>query len=171
MERAEIHRIELNRAEYERLREDSSYVDVRFNENTGGLLAVHRDHHFDPTIGRFGIPRGDYERIVAETLYRYGRSAVLGSERMPDGVRPPEGLLDGRKFEIKGIESAGKNNIINDLKLASKKKAESVIFYYHDKDIFSEKHLIDSYNFYMRNSKSKRIQKIYYIIENKLHTL
>jgi hypothetical protein len=171
MERAEIHRIEANRAEYERLKKDDSYVDVRFNKNTGGMLAIHKDHHFDPTIGRFGIPRGDYERITVETLYRYGRSAVLGSEKMPDGVRPPEGLLDGKKFEIKGIESVGKYNVINDLKLASKKKAESIIFYYHDKNIFSERHLIDSYNFYMRNSQSKCIQKVYYIIENKLYTL
>jgi hypothetical protein len=171
MEKAEIRRIEANRAEYERLKKDGNYMNVKFNEHTGGLLAIHKEHHFDPTVGKFGIPRGDYERISAETLYRYGRSAILGSEKMPDGVKPPEGLLDGRRFEIKGVESIGKNNIINDLKLASKKKVESIIFYYRDKNIFSEQLLIDGYNFYIRNSKSKRIQKVYYIIKDKLYAL
>ncbi|MDR0714078.1 MAG: hypothetical protein LBF89_07470, partial [Bacteroidales bacterium] len=80
-------RTERNRKEYEHLQKDANYTDVRFNERTGGLLAVHRGHNFDPTVGRFGIPRGDYERIASEVLYKYGRSVVLESEHLGKGVK------------------------------------------------------------------------------------
>ncbi|MDR1343652.1 MAG: hypothetical protein LBK18_10440 [Prevotellaceae bacterium] len=73
MDKATLRRIDANRAAYERLKRDSSYTDVRFSEATGGLMAIHREHCFDPTIGKFGIPHGDYERIAAETLYEYGQ--------------------------------------------------------------------------------------------------
>jgi hypothetical protein len=171
MERAEIHRIEANRAEYERLKKDGSYVDVRFNENKGGQLAVHIDHHFDSTIVRFGIPRGDYERIAAETLYRYGRSAVLGSEKMPDGVKTPEGLLDGVKFDIKGIEGTGKRNIIDKISLASRQNAEAIVLYYHDKNMFDEQRAINAFHGYLKLSKNRSIKTVYYIVNGKLHKI
>jgi len=60
-------RIEANRRAYKRLLKDDNYTDVRFNPINGALAAIHKDHFFDPTIGRFGIPRGDYERI--STIY------------------------------------------------------------------------------------------------------
>ena len=69
MNEALANRIEANRQEYYRLLEDSNYTGVRFNEKTGGLLAIHREHNFDPTIGKFGIPRGDYEKISVDVLY------------------------------------------------------------------------------------------------------
>ncbi|GHT80184.1 hypothetical protein FACS189467_1680 [Bacteroidia bacterium] len=59
-------RIIANKQEYERLRADANYTSVKFDDKIGGLLAIHKDHNFDPTIGRFGIPRGDYERIASE---------------------------------------------------------------------------------------------------------
>jgi len=32
-----------------------NYTVVRFNPINGALSAIHKDHFFDPTIGRFGI--------------------------------------------------------------------------------------------------------------------
>jgi hypothetical protein len=171
MERAEARRIEANRAEYERLQKDPNYIDVRFNEKTGGLLAVHREHSFDPTTGKFGIPRGDYERIASEVLYRYGKNIVLKSERLGKGIKAPEGLLDGKLFDIKGIEGTGEKNIHNDLKKTSKKKAEVIVFYYHDKSLFVKRRLIDGYSLYLRTSKSRRVSRVYYIVEGKLYSL
>jgi hypothetical protein len=144
---------------------------VRFNEKTGGLLAVHREHSFDPTIGKFGIPRGDYERIASDVLHKYGRSVVLESENMPEGLKTPEGLLDGIKFDIKSIEGTGKNNILNNIKEASAQGVEIVVLYYHDKSVFFQGRLIESYNTYLRTSKSKRIKTVYYIVDGKLQKI
>ena len=171
MNRALADRIEANRKEYHRLLNDSNYTNVQFNEKTGGLLAVHRYHYFDPTIGIFGIPRGDYERLTSEMLYDYGMSVILKSELSGYKIKTPEGLLNGKLFDIKGIEGTGKNNIINNLKGASKKEVEAIVLYYHDKNLFSEKQLIEGYQFYLRNSHRKNIQHVYYIVDGKLYSL
>ena len=65
-------KIEANKIEYERLLKDDNYANVRFNPRNGALSAIHKEHRFDPTIGIFGIPRGDYERISLNVLYDYG---------------------------------------------------------------------------------------------------
>ena len=80
MNKALEDRIEANRIEYERLLKDENYTDVRFNPNNGALLAIHKEHYFDPTIGIFGIQRGDYEKIASEVLFEYGMSIILNSE-------------------------------------------------------------------------------------------
>ena len=53
----------------------------------------------------------------------------------------------------------------------NKKRAEVIVLYYHDIVLFSEKQLRDAYQSYLRNSKSKRIQQVYYIVDRKLYTL
>jgi len=83
----------------------------------------------------------------------------------------PDGLLDGRKFDIKGIEGVGKHNIINNLKGVNRKGAEVIILYYHDKNLFDKAQIKESYQSYLRNSKSKQIQLVYYIVEGKLYML
>jgi len=148
------------------------WIKTGFNEQNGGYAVYHKDHKFDPTLGIFGISRGNYEMIVASILVNYGMSVVLDSEKsLKDEDKRKDGFLNGIPFEIKGIEGMGKNNIINDLKDANKKGAEIIVLYYHDKNLFSEKLLQDSYRFYLRNSKSKRIQHVYFIVDRKLHSL
>ena len=115
------------------------------------MSAIHKEHNFDPTIGKFGIPRGDYEKITLNVLYDYGRNAILCSERTPRGTQFADGLLDNNKFEIKGIDGIGKNNIANNL--------------------FSEEQIQKSYQSYLRNSKRKRISHLYYILNGKLYAI
>jgi hypothetical protein len=135
------------------------------------LLAIHKEHNFDPTIGKFGIPRGDYEKIASEVLYNYGRKIILGSENTKYGVKASEGTLDGILFDIKGVEGTGKNNIINHFKDVSKKDAEIIVFYYHDKHLFDNDQLKSGHRSYQRNSKSCRIKTVYYIVDGKLYLL
>jgi len=171
MDKVLSDRIEANRKEYERLIKDDNYTDVRFNQKNGALAAIHKEHRFDHALGIFGIPRGDYERISLDVLYEYGNAIVLGAERSDYKIRVPEGLLNGKKFDIKGVEGIGKNNIINNFKDTNKKRAETIVLYYHDMIMFSEKQLQEDYQSYLRNSKSKRIQQVYYIIDRKLYAL
>ena len=143
-----------------------------FDEHSGGYAVFHKDHKFDPTIGVFDIPRGDYEKIASEILVKYGMCVELDSERQhSDEEKMKDGFLNGIPFEIKGMEGNGKNNIINNLKEANKKNVELIVLYYHDKDLFSERQIHESYKSYLRNSKSKRIKQVYYIVDRKIHTL
>ena len=169
MNEALASRIKANMEEYYRLLEDSNYTNVRFNEKTGGLSAIHIEHNFDPTIGIFGIPRGDYERISIDVLYEYGKTVVLGSEKRGIGKKAPEGLLDGKEFDIKGIEGTGKRNIIDKISDASYQGVETVVLYFHDADTFNLQKIINAYKGYLKLSKTRRVQNIYYIVDNKLH--
>ena len=171
MKESLTNRIEANRREYHRLLKDSNYTDVRFNPRNGALLAIHKEHYFDPTIGIFGIPRGNYEKIAAEVLYDYGKSIILWSENKGIGIKMPEGLLDGKKFDIKGIEGTGKRNIVDKISDAGSQGAETVVLYYHDEEIFDLQKIINAYNGYLKLSKTKRIQTVYYIVDNKLHKI
>ena len=151
----------------------TEWTKVGFDEHSGGYWIYHKEHRFDPTLGIFGIPRGDYERISSEALMNYGMRIVLGSEEQDgkDWEKKPDGLLNEKIFEIKGVEGTGKENILKDIKDASKKGAEIVVFYYHKKSLFNDNLIRENYHSYLRNSKSKRVQQIYYIIDKKLYTL
>ena len=148
------------------------WIKAFFDDHSGGFWLYHKEHKFDPTIGEFDIPRGKYEKIAAELLAKYGMWVVLDSEKQKtDDEKMKDGFLNGIPFDIKGIEGTGKNNIINNLKEANKKRVETIVLYYHDKNMFDENQIRESYQTYMRNSKNKRIQHVYYIVDRKLHTL
>jgi len=164
-------RIEANKKAYKRLLKDSSYTDVRFNPHNGALSAIHKEHKFDPTIGIFGVPRGDYERIALDVLYDYGRSVILGSEKSKLNKKISEGFLDKKRFEIKGIEGIGGRNIIDKISYAGKQGAEIVVLYFHDTAMFDKQKIINAYNGYLKLSKTKRIQGLYYIVDKKLHRI
>jgi hypothetical protein len=49
--------------------------------------------------------------------------------------------------------------------------AAALVLYYHDSTLFSEQQLIRDYNIYLRNSKSKKIKSVYYIVGGVLHQM
>ena len=171
MDKALKDRVETNRAEYERLLKDDNYTNVRFNPRNGALSAIHKDHNFDPTIGKFGIPRGEYEHISLDVLYEYGNSVILGSEKLGRNVRAIEGVLNGKPFDVKGIEGTGKRNIIDKISDASNKGAETIVLYFHEESVFDRQRIVNAYNGYLKLSKSNRIQTVYYIVNCKLFKL
>jgi len=166
-----------NRAEYireARVRYDSydnEWVKAVFDEHSGGFCVYHKRHNFDPTIGIFGIPRGNYELIASEILAKYGMNIALQPEKLEYDSKIPDGFLNGKLFDIKGVEGIGKENILKDIKDASKKGAEIVVLYYHKNYLFNEAQMRENYHTYLRNSNSKRIQQVYYIVDKKLYAL
>jgi phage gp29-like protein len=181
-------RIEENRLEYERLKnlKDENghliYNDVKFNPKTGGLHAIHREHHFDKAIGAFGIKRGEYEKLAAEVLFQHGRKVILESEKGIHSVRRVDGTLEDILFEIKGVEGRGQSTIQNRFKEANAQGANTVVLYFHKRDIFSRIRLRAGWYNYQRSirdhnergvgeSKVNNITSVYYIIENELFTL
>ena len=142
-----------------------------FDEFSGGYVVCHKDHQFDPTIGKFGIPRGDYEKNASKVLSKYGKRIVLESEISEEGIKTPDGLLNEVKFDIKGIEGSSYRIIKEAISKSSKQGAEIVVFYFHDKNMFNTNFVRESYEKYLINSKSKRVKKVYCVVGKYLYRI
>lgn len=127
-------RREDNHKEYERLKKDPNYQDVKYDDATGGMKATHNDHSFDKDVGIFGIERGKYEKIVRDTLFDHGRSIILNKEDGSLGTKQPDGFLDGVLMDIKGVEG----NPMWAINRACTQRAEICILYFHNESMFSE---------------------------------
>lgn len=156
--------------EYERLRADENYTDVKIDRKSGGLSAVHREHNFDPTKGCFGIPRGEYERLATEALRKNGYRVVLASEKAGEGIKTPDGSLDGVLMDIKAVEGTGKYTIKNKFDSARRQRVNSVILYFHTKELYSEERVADGWRFYMQElgEHSQPITNIVCVVEDKV---
>lgn len=111
----EIARIEANRKEYERLKNDKNYKDVEFNPKNGGLKATHSEHNIDKE-------KGWYETKVQEIGFQQGHSVILEKESGKGiGERYTEGSWDGSLFELASCETGTPNNIVRGLKHCSSK--------------------------------------------------
>ena len=150
---------EENFQEYLRLLHDPNYVDVTFDQESGGVSAVHREHKFDSDIGAFGIRKGDYERNSLDILRKRGHSIILESEVAPDGVKTPDGYLDGVLMEIKAVEGKGKWAIKDKYHDATKQGVETLVLYFHQKNLFSIERIDDGWKKYLDDIDSQRYMK------------
>ncbi len=84
---------EENYEEYLRLLQDGKYYEVVYDEESGGVSAIHQEHRFDKQPGPFGVRRGVYELMAIDALRKEGHVVVLESERAPDGVKTIKTVL------------------------------------------------------------------------------
>ena len=161
---------EENYQEYLRLKANSNYYDVYFDEYSGGVSAIHRDHKLDSEKGAYGIKIGDYEKRVVDILRKKGHYITLESELAPNGVKTPDGVIDGEIMEIKVTDGYGKWAIKDKLHKAARQGAWCVILYFHKKELFSIGRLEDGWARYINDKDSQNCQgiinKIICIIEN-----
>jgi hypothetical protein len=158
------------RAKYDSY-DSEEWIRAGFDEHTGGYFVYHRNHQFDPTIGKYGIPRGDYEKNASEVLAVYGMSVVLTSEIAEEGHTVNDGWLNDIPFEIKGVEGKSNRIIRDKIFDASKQNAEIVALYFHDKDSFNRDFVLDGYKKYLTVSKIKRVKSVYCIVETHLYKI
>ncbi len=153
--------------EFKRLKADPDYSEVKYDKQSGGLSAVHREHNFDPTVGSFGIPRGDYERRSVEVLRKSGYTVLLESEQAADGIKIPDGLLNGMVMDIKAVESTGRWTIKNKFGSACLQRAQCVVLYFHDKAIYAEDRVKAGWELYIHdpNRSMQPIEKVVCVIE------
>ena len=156
--------------EYLRLLHDPNYSDVSFDEQSGGISAIHREHKFDSEIGAFGIKIGEYERITVDILRKRGHCITLESELAPNGVKTPDGFLDGIIMDIKSIDGFGKWAVKDKLHNATKQGVECVILYFHKKQLFSLGRIEDGWDKFLEDKDSQRydqtIKRVVCIVEN-----
>ncbi len=150
-----------NRRLYEQLKKDPDYTDVEFDETTGGVKATHIGHNFDEQIGKYGIQRGEYEKLAANALYAKGHTIKLIKEDFQmEGVKQPDGYIDGRLMDIKGIEG----NPFYSINRANKQKVDVCILYFHKREIFNQEKVQHDFENFENIAKAvfhteKRIQK------------
>lgn len=126
-----------NFQEYLRLRQDPNYYDVTFDDKSGGVSAIHRDHVFDKQEGPFGCKRGDYEKKVATILREASHFIVLVSEKpIGKGIKRHDAILDGLFTEIKTVESVGRWSIRTKIVLSLKQGVSVLILYYPLRKLF-----------------------------------
>ena len=163
---------EENFQEYLRLLHDSDYYDVTFDDKSGGVSAIHREHKFDSEVGAYGIKIGDYEKIAIQIMRNRGHLIILESEIAPKGIKTPDGSLDGLIMDIKSIERYGKWAIKDKFHNAIKQGVECVILYFHVESLYSEERMVDGWNRLLEDIDSQRyenrIQKVYCLVEGKV---
>lgn len=136
MRRSYLQREE-NYNEYLRLLQNDDYVEVTFDEQSGGTSAVHKLHKFDKQRGPYGMRRGDYERAVLEVLRKNGFRIVLESELSIQGTKKCDGYLDDTPMEIKSIEGQGTWTVSTKLLEAGKQHAECVVLFFPVEELYS----------------------------------
>lgn len=135
-----------NRKYYERIKDNDEFSSVEFDETSGGVLAIHKNHNYDTTIGKFGIPRGEYELYAAKFLQSRGYRVVMQNEQQGDGVKVADLLIDGIRGDIKAVEEKGNYTIANAFKKAERQRSSTVILYFHDPDIFADDYIDEQWD-------------------------
>lgn len=146
--------------EYLRLLKNPDYVDVTFDEQSGGVSAIHRCHKFDKQMGPFGCRRGDYEKRVVDLLRKNGHIVILESERSHDSVKNHDGLLNYLPMDIKTVESYGKWSISSKLREAEKQGAEVVVLYFPKYELYSKSRVLDGIGKYENTPQIQAVKSI-----------
>lgn len=170
MRRSDLQREE-NYYEFLRLSQIDYYIDVTYDEQSGGVSAVHKQHKFDKQKGPFGICRGDYERIVVDVLRNSGYRIILESEKSIHETKQCDGLLNDIPMEIKSIEGLGAWTICTKLLNAEKQHAECTVLYFPKKSLYSEPRVLDGIGKYMAHpelSIERRLHRIIVLCEQKI---
>ena len=155
----EQHRKE-NLQEYARLLGDQYYERVSFDEESGGLSAVHKNHRLDKQLGIYGKKRGEYELEAIDTIRRKGHSIVLIAESTDVGQKQYDGLLDGIPCEIKAVEKMGRWTVRTKIANAAKQGANTVVLYFPNESLFSEQRVREGWRDYCSYAKESDYNSI-----------
>ena len=151
---------EENYQEYLRLINNPDYYEVSFDEKSGGVSGIHRNHKFDKQVGPFGCRRGDYEKMVCSVLRRNGYRILLESERSHDNVKNNDGLINDLPMDIKSVESHGIWSISSKLREAEKQGAKVVILFFPDPTLYSRSRVMDGISRYEYNPQVQSMKSI-----------
>lgn len=150
---------EENYNEFLRLLQNGDYSDVTYDEQSGGISAVHKLHKFDKQIGPFGIRRGDYEKKVTEVLRGRGHRIILESE-LSSGPKKCDGFLDDIPMDIKTVEGSGTWTICSKLRNAAKQKANCVVLFFPEEKLFSPFRVNEGIRLFSSSPDSEKLTEL-----------
>lgn len=144
---------EENYDEFLRLLQDDDYLDVTYDEQSGGVSAVHKGHRLDKTLGPGGKKRGSYELKTVEAIRHSGHCIILLKESCEVGVKQYDSLLDGAPCEIKAVERVGRWTIRTKIANAIRQGAQCVALYFPDASLYSEQRVKDGWKDWLLYAK------------------
>lgn len=161
-----------------KLKKDQNYKNVAYNKLSKGIKATHIGHieHSNPKEQRFfnGLTSSDLERNCQNILYDKGKTVILldESKKKNGNFLPALDMeMDDRIMDIRSITGKGwyssaiitKNNQIKKYNNRDdiEKKADSMCFYFHDPNLYNERKMKKSINFYRhyRDNNGDLIEK------------
>ena len=164
-------RREENYNEYLRLLQDDDFVEVMYDEQSGGVSAVHKQHKFAKKMGVYGIRQGDYERKVLEVLRDRGHRIVLGAEPNNPGIKSFDGFLDDVPTEIKAIEGRGTWAVSTKLLQAEQQHARCVVLYFPEADLYSQLRISEGVRLFqsaLNCDRQQDLQRIIVLVRDQL---
>jgi hypothetical protein len=108
-----------NFARYNKLKDNKSYMGVDFDIASGGMKATHNKHEFSNRSG------SEYEKYAQKIGFKNGNAVILGPEK-GSLVKVADGTWNGRRMDIKGVETGKPNNIINSIKHCANKPKTNI---------------------------------------------
>ena len=180
-------KIEANRKEYERLKQDDNYIDVRFNPKNGGLMATHISHEKNnPKLEKYfeGLTSVDLEKKCQKILFKNGYSCILEKEnvRGADGkfITSLDTTTNGKAMDIKSATKNAVNyrNMLDEKNIQLDKynsradvvKSNSVILYFHDPSFYERQKVDRGFaaisNILSAKGKTNHIQEIICVVSN-----
>lgn len=168
MENSGLKREE-NYKEFLRLTDNPDYLDVTFDEESGGVYAVHKEHCFDKQMGPFGCQRGQYELDVARILQRNGAIVLLESEYPKGkGVKAFDAKINGIAAEIKTIEQNGRWAVRTKIHSAIRQGAELLVLYFPDCTTFSEERIWEGWRINNSLNQPETLKQILVVQNNEV---
>ena len=162
---------EENFDEFLRLQQDHDYLDVTYDEQSGGVSAVHIQHKFAKKKGVNGMRQGDYERTVLDVLRKCGHRIVLGPETNMPGIKSFDGFLDDIPMEIKAIEGNGLWAVSTKMLQAEKQRAECVILFFPQEEFYSSFRISEGIRLFrsgLGHSKEPHLSRLMVIVRDDL---
>lgn len=155
---------------YQRLKDDSNYYDVEFGDNSG-LKATHKEHTFNSDTGK-------YEKEARDILFNEGNEIIMLSEKAPEGVKTPDGLLNKKVADIKTVlgnkGTIGKNSIIDKIKQGNSQGCEIVILQFPKESVHLfekvdlEEDFKSSKKLLMSRNKEIKIKEVWVILDKEI---
>lgn len=155
---------------YQRMQNDNNYYDVVFGDN-GGLKATHKEHNFNSDTGK-------YEKEARDIIFNEGNEIIMLSEKAPEGVKTPDGLLNEKIVDIKTVlgnnGSIGKNSIIDKIKDGNRQGCEIVILQFPKESVHLfekvdlEEDFKSSKKLLMSRNKEIKIKEVWVILDKEI---
>lgn len=172
--------------EYDTMKADPQWKDVKFDERTGALSAVHVDHKQSgeketKVLGDFTGKQLELECL--KEVFRMGghKMLLLGENtRLPNGNEATalDAILDDKYMDIRSITKDNNRTILNGLIYKNKQnkqfysvtgiESDSVLLYFHEPTMYNPKKISQQIEMFVeyerRYNRTTKIKNVYCVV-------
>ncbi len=169
-------RKDTNRKEYERLKQDPDYINVKYDKKSGGVKGAHKGHkkhkNDNQTYFEEKLTGDQLEEEFQDKAFKKGHSVIFRAER--ENETDLDMILDGVKMDLISVtensityrnQLSRKNSQLKDYNRLENEENSSVCMYFHVPSFYTEDKVrngIDSLN----RLTSVAIKTVYVMLNN-----